>query len=150
MAEFFQPSRGLRKGDPLSPYLFLLCTKGFSAMLHRCAEVGTLHGQRILRYSLVLTHLFFTNDSLIFLPANSNDGHQLKQVLYAYELAFGQKVNFDKSAIYFSVDIQELTKSKISRIFNIPIVACHDRYFGLPTMIGKRKMDSFDSIKSRV
>lgn len=89
VTESFMPSRGLRKGYPLSPYLFLLCIEGFNVMLHKCVHVGTLHAQRISRNSHAIAHLLFVDDSLIFLDASSNDTRQLRQVLEAYELGMG-------------------------------------------------------------
>ena len=59
-------SRGLRQGDPLSPYLFLLCAKGFSSLLARVEAENRLHGVSIFRRAPSISHLLFTNDSLLF------------------------------------------------------------------------------------
>ena len=53
------PSRGIHQGDPLSPYLFLLCTKGFTSLLDRAEIGGTLHGVSICRNAPKITNLFF-------------------------------------------------------------------------------------------
>ena len=44
-----KPSRGLRQGDPLSPYLFLFCAKGLNAILKQAADVGEIQGFSILQ-----------------------------------------------------------------------------------------------------
>ena len=61
-----QPSRGLRQGDPLSPYLFLIVAEGLSALIKKSVEEGVLEGISVCRKGPKLSHLFFADDSLIF------------------------------------------------------------------------------------
>jgi hypothetical protein len=44
LSRIFVPSRGLRQGDPLSPYLFLFCVEGFYALLRKAQQEGNLKG----------------------------------------------------------------------------------------------------------
>ncbi|XP_071909594.1 uncharacterized mitochondrial protein AtMg01250-like [Coffea arabica] len=67
--EFVIPERGIRQGDPLSPYLFLLCSEGFSNLLKQAEEDKRISGIKISRTGPSMTHLFFADDSLK--PGNS-------------------------------------------------------------------------------
>lgn len=60
------PTRELRQGDPLSPYLFLLCVEGFSALLEYKVSQGLLHGINICLGAPSVHHLLFADDSLLF------------------------------------------------------------------------------------
>ena len=60
------PTRGFRQGDPLSPYLFLLCAEGFTSLLTKVEEEGKLHGVSICRRAPSVSHLLFADDSLLF------------------------------------------------------------------------------------
>ncbi|KAL0006924.1 hypothetical protein SO802_008426 [Lithocarpus litseifolius] len=60
------PSRGLRQGDPLSPYLFLLCAEGFTSLLAKAEYEGKIHGVQICRRAPSISNLLFAKDSLIF------------------------------------------------------------------------------------
>ena len=60
------PTQGLRQGDPLSPYLFLIYVEGLSALLHKVVQRKDLRGVEASARGLRISHLFFSNDSLIF------------------------------------------------------------------------------------
>ena len=64
------PSKGLRQGDPLSPYLFLIYAKGLSALIKKVVNDGSMEGISICRNGPCLSHLFFADDSLIFCKAS--------------------------------------------------------------------------------
>lgn len=61
-----QPTRGIRQEDPLSPYLFLLCSEGLNGLLQQSMVVGDLRGFSLCKYGPQISHLFFADDSLIF------------------------------------------------------------------------------------
>ena len=61
-----KPSREIRQGDLLSPFLFLLCIEGFHGLISQAARQGDLTSYSLCRNGPKLTHLFFTNDSLLF------------------------------------------------------------------------------------
>ena len=58
-SQTIHPSRGLRQGDPLFPYLFLLCTKGLHGLISKAATSGDIRGISICKNGPRLTHLFF-------------------------------------------------------------------------------------------
>ena len=64
------PSRRIRHGNPLSPYIFLLCAKGILALIQQVMGSGQMEGIVVCRKGPKLSHLFFANDSLIFYKAS--------------------------------------------------------------------------------
>ena len=67
------PSRGLRQGDPLSPYLFLLCAKGLTGLIGEVVKNKKLSGISISRGCPTITHLLFIDDSVIYCKANGQE-----------------------------------------------------------------------------
>ena len=60
------PSRGLRQGDPLSPYLFLLCSEGLNGLIQNAVNDRKIQGFSLCRGGPKISHLFFVDDSLLF------------------------------------------------------------------------------------
>lgn len=83
------PQRGLRQGDPLSPYLFILCAEGLSTLLRDKEQRGKIHGCKVASKAVPLTHLFFADDCYLFCRANTEEADEIKQVLQMYEKASG-------------------------------------------------------------
>ncbi|XP_020412490.1 uncharacterized protein LOC18793550 [Prunus persica] len=81
---FLHPSRGLHQGDPLSPYLFLLCAEGLTELIAQKEREGFLKGVSICRGAPAISHLFFADDSVLFARANMADCMVLKDILDTY------------------------------------------------------------------
>ena len=96
------PTRGLRQGDPLSPYLFLLCAEGLSALIKKASADGLLEGISVSRGGPCLSHLFFVDDNLIFCKATIEECEVLQRVMSKNEKASGQQLNRSKTSLFFS------------------------------------------------
>ena len=71
--ESFLPTRGLRQGDPLSPYPFVLVAEGLSCLIKGAENRGELQGIRVCREAPAVSHLLFAEDSLILMEANKEN-----------------------------------------------------------------------------
>ncbi|KAF7115523.1 hypothetical protein RHSIM_RhsimUnG0053200 [Rhododendron simsii] len=107
------PQRGLRQGDPLSPYLFLLVKDVLSGLIQKELDQGNLSGLRINRLCPVLSHIFFADDALLFAKAELRECNTLKTILHQYGAASGQSINLDKSSIVFSSNMCSMDKQLI-------------------------------------
>ena len=96
------PMRGLRQGDPISPYLFLLCAEGLSAMLKREERVGHIKEVVVSRGAPRISHLLFADDSIVFCRATVEECDKVIKVLEDYEGDFEQKLNKEKTSLFFS------------------------------------------------
>lgn len=74
------PTRGLRQGDPISPYLFLICAEGLSAMIKKEEREGQIKGVAVCRGAPRLSHLLFTDDSIVFCRALMEECDRLIKV----------------------------------------------------------------------
>ena len=105
------PTRGLRQGDPISPYIFLLCADGFSSLIHDAARNHKINGVSICKGCPKITHLFFANDSLLFCKANGQECQNLVNILQLYEVSSSQKINANKFSVFFSSNTPDERRS---------------------------------------
>ena len=91
-----------------------------------------------------------TDDGLLFYKASAQQCLELVQILNSYEEAFGQKINADKSSIFFSPNTANDAKEEILSILGPMQCSQHRKYLGLPSLIGKSKNQVFVEIKERV
>ena len=104
----------------------------------------------ICRNAPYLTNLLFTDDSLIFCQANKDEVQVVLDTLQLYAEASSQCINLEKSSTYFSSNVSVEQKAWVVDKMKVKEVEKFDSYLGLPTLIGRRKYDTFSSIKEWV
>jgi hypothetical protein len=96
---FFGSSRGVCQGDPLSPFLFVLVMEAFSRMLGAFTDRGLISGFSVGssgQDQVTVSHLLFTDDTLVFCGANASQIRHLGALLVRFEAMAGLKVKLSK------------------------------------------------------
>lgn len=81
----FAPQRGLRQGEPLSPFIFIMCADVLVGLLKGEADLSSVHGIQVSRKALVITYMFFADDSLLFARANKDEADIILKILERYQ-----------------------------------------------------------------
>eukprot|EP00253_Pinus_taeda_P019056 PITA_19056 len=129
--EIFIPSRGLRQGDPLSPFLFILMMERLGRSIKQAKVEGKIKGLQLSRNGRTLTHQQFVDDTMLQGVPTIKEALAYKQLLNDFGLATGMEVNLFKSKIFFfNTDIA--IQRNISRILIFQRDSLPLKYLGVP------------------
>jgi hypothetical protein len=146
----FKPKKGLRQGDPLSPYLFILCANVFSGLITKAQMDKEIHGVKVAHGAPAISHLLFADDSLLFCRASEKEATTIKHIIKDYQEASGQLVNMDKSELMFSKKVPHDNRIIIGQILPMARVDHFSKYHGMPTQMGRSKKQVFNYIQDCV
>lgn len=129
----FYPTRGIRQGDPLSPYIFIICAELLARQLQVAIDDPKSGiGIKITRQADKISFLTFADDTMIFAKANKKSCAIIKNVIREYCNMYGQLVNFHKSAYQCSKNVTRNTREDFRSILEMKPVVILDRYLGCP------------------
>lgn len=146
----FAQSRGLRQGDPLSPFLFLFVADGMSLLLEEKVAQGELSPVYVCRRAPCISHLLFADDTLLFFKANRLQARVIHGILGDYAAATGQLINPAKCSIMFGDVSPTEIKDDIRNILQIGSNAFEDRYLGFPTPEGRMNKGKFQPLHDKL
>ncbi|XP_028113211.1 uncharacterized protein LOC114311295 [Camellia sinensis] len=127
----FCPQRGLRQGDPLSPFLFNIVAEGLNILLSRARQLGLIQGAVVGSSGLRITHLQFADDTILFCNADKEEVGNIKRILRCFEIVSGLRINYHKSVIC-GIGVDDGSMQEFASSLN----CCHHKlplkYLGLP------------------
>lgn len=89
----FIPTQGLRQGDSLSPYLYLMCAEGFSAPIIDADQLENIQGVGVVKGGTSISHLFFVDDNMLFCKENFREWRRVQKLIDIYGRESSQIVN---------------------------------------------------------
>ena len=147
---FFQSSRGLRQGDPLSPYLFVIGMEALSGLLKRVVEDNFISGCKFVGRGggeLIIFHLLYGNGTVMFYDANLEQLMYLGWTLMWFEAFFGLRINLSKSEIILVgrvSSVETLVAELRCGVGSLPTT-----YLGLPLGAPHKSVGAWDSVEER-
>lgn len=130
--EPFLPSRGIRQGDPLSLYLFILCMEALGALIANKCNSKLWNPIKASRSGPAFSHLFFANDLVLFTRVDWKNCVAIREVLDSFCSISGQKVSHEKSRVFFSPNVSPEARSELSDILGFHSTPSLGKYLGFP------------------
>ena len=109
-----------------------------------------LSGVKVAPTAPAVNHLLFADDSLLLFKSSVEGATRVSNLLDIYCGASGQKVNNEKSSIFFSKGVADSSKEAIKNILDVHNASLTEKYLGLPSDVGRAKEGSFKYLKDRI
>ncbi|XP_048422575.1 uncharacterized protein LOC125469371 [Pyrus x bretschneideri] len=150
LTDSFSPQCGIRQGDPLSPYLFVLCMEKLSHIINGCITTKKWKPVKLSSNGPPVSHLFFADDLILFAEASSTQARLLKDCLDIFCAVSSQQVNFDKSCIYCSPNISRSKAIEIANICGSPLTSDLGHYLGVLLLHSRVNKETYGNIVEKV
>ena len=146
----FLPSRGIRQGDPLSPYLFILSMEFLGHLIKEKCDAKLWTPVKASRSGLAFSHLLFADDLVIFANATPENYAAISSVLQEFCNKSGQKVSEAKSHVFFSPNVDPNQRDALTSILGFSATTNFGKYLGFPVKHPGRQRHDFGSILDMV
>ena len=148
--ELIYPSRGIRQGDPLSPYLFILCMEYLSQLIVEKCNAKLWQPVKASGSGPAFSHLFFADDLVSFARANGTNCSTIRDVLDEFCSISGQTISEAKSRVYFSPNVDRDTRESLSDILGFTSTPSLCKYLGIPIKHTRSSSHEYNFVLDRV
>ncbi|KAJ9561753.1 hypothetical protein OSB04_006913 [Centaurea solstitialis] len=145
----FKGARGIRQGDPMSPYLFTFVMEGFSMILKMCIEEANEFGFHHGCADIQISHLCFADDLFVFTRGDVASVEVLKKALSIFANHSGLSPNLNKSDVFFG-NVPSDIKNAILNCLPFRLGTFPIRYLGVPLSPSRLKASDFGNLVSKV
>jgi hypothetical protein len=137
--------RGLKQGDPLAPFLFLLVAEGLGGIVKKAVELNKFKGFQMGNNGLCVSHLQYADDTLCIGEASVENLWSLKAILRGFEMASGLKINFWKSSL-IGINVAHVFLRVASSFLNCRVSTLPFKYLGLPVGANPRRAATWEPL----
>ncbi|XP_021991610.1 uncharacterized protein LOC110888390 [Helianthus annuus] len=141
----FQCQKGLRQGDPLSPFLFLIVMEALDRMLSKAVGLGLLEGVNLADGGIVVSHMLYADDALILGNWSKENLENTSRLLRIFYLCSGLKINFHKSVIY-GMGVEEAEVNRVSHLLGCKVGELPFLYLGIKVGANMNRVSNWDSV----
>ncbi|XP_071694113.1 uncharacterized protein [Rutidosis leptorrhynchoides] len=145
----FSLERGIRQGDPLSPFLFILAAEGLNIMTKAATEKGCFKGVEVGSDKILVSHLQYADDTIFIGEWSKENVCNLHKLLTCFELASGLKVNFHKSFLY-GIGVNEIELHSVATIIGCKVGKFPFTYLGIPTGSKMKKLKDWEVVINKI
>ena len=148
--ELIYPSRGIRRGDPLSPYLFILCMEYLGQLIMEKCNAKLWQPVKAFGSGPAFSHLFFADDLVLFARADGTNCSIIRDVLDEFCSISGQTISEAKSRVYFLPNVDRDTRESLSDILGFTSTPSLGKYLGIPIKHTRSSSHEYNFVLDRV
>nr|XP_043633384.1 uncharacterized protein LOC122604565 [Erigeron canadensis] len=146
LTQEFQFSRGVRQGDPLSPYIFILAMEVLGDLFSKVVDTGNLCGIATPNAGAVVSHLIYTDDVLVLGEWSTNNFMNVIRILRCFYLISGLTMNPSKSKLFGLGGSTFETLRAVASINKVSMGELLFTYLGVPIRANMNKVKSWDDV----
>jgi len=147
--DWFKGQRGIRQGDPLSPFLFTLAVDVLSCMLSKRLEEGVVKGIKVGSNELEISHVQFADNTIHFLQEDEENLKNVISLLQVFEVVFGLKINRRTCGVV-RINLEDREEVRLARLVRCDVLSWPFTYLGMPLGGNPRSVSFWEPVVKKI